>query len=61
MAVRVDRNVQVPREFVRDGEIVLNVSYDATSGLQMGNDFIELHGPLWRQATRNHGAQSRAG
>ncbi|MFG0673610.1 ClpXP protease specificity-enhancing factor [Delftia sp. WSY_7] len=42
IAVRVDRNVQVPREFVRDGEIVLNVSYDATSGLQMGNDFISF-------------------
>ncbi len=42
IAVRVDRNVQVPREFVRDGEIVLNVSYDATSGLQMGNEFIEF-------------------
>jgi stringent starvation protein B len=34
--------VQVPRELVRDGEIVPNVSYDATSGLQMGNDFISF-------------------
>ncbi|MDR0226465.1 MAG: ClpXP protease specificity-enhancing factor [Burkholderiaceae bacterium] len=42
IAVRVDRGVQVPREFVRDGEIVLNISYDATSGLQMGNDFISF-------------------
>ena len=42
IAVRVDRGVQVPREFVRDGEIVLNISYDATSGLQMGNDYISF-------------------
>ncbi|WP_027013981.1 ClpXP protease specificity-enhancing factor [Comamonas composti] len=42
LAVRVDRHVQVPREFVRDGEIVLNVSQDATSGLHMGNDFISF-------------------
>ena len=42
LAVRVDASVQVPREFVKDGEIVLNVSYDASSGLQLGNDFIEF-------------------
>jgi len=40
VAVAVDASVQVPREFVKDGEIVLNVSYDATSGLNIGNDFI---------------------
>jgi len=40
VAVAVDESVQVPREFVKDGEIVLNVSYDATSGLNIGNDFI---------------------
>ena len=42
LAVRVDKTVQVPREYVNDGEIVLNVSYDATSSLQMGNEFIEF-------------------
>ena len=42
IAVRADRNVQVPREFVRDGEIVLNISYDATSGLQLGNDYVSF-------------------
>ncbi|RYE41110.1 MAG: ClpXP protease specificity-enhancing factor [Hyphomicrobiales bacterium] len=42
VAVRVDESVQVPREYVKDGEIVLNVSYDATSALQLGNDFIEF-------------------
>lgn len=35
-------SVQVPREFVHDGEIVLNISFDATSSLQLGNDFIEF-------------------
>jgi stringent starvation protein B len=39
VAVRVDGSVQVPREYVKDGEIVLNISFDATSSLQLGNDF----------------------
>jgi stringent starvation protein B len=42
VAVRVDESVQVPREYVKDGEIVLNISFDATSALQLGNDFIEF-------------------
>jgi stringent starvation protein B len=42
LAVFVDRTVQVPREFVRDGQIVLNVSGEATSNLVLGNDFIEF-------------------
>ncbi|MPM71262.1 hypothetical protein SDC9_118225 [bioreactor metagenome] len=42
IVVSVNETVQVPREFVKDGEIVLNASYDATSGLQLGNDFIEF-------------------
>ncbi|WP_026437568.1 ClpXP protease specificity-enhancing factor [Acidovorax sp. JHL-9] len=42
VAVRVDGSVQVPREYVKDGEIVLNISYDATSSLRLGNDFIEF-------------------
>ena len=42
IAVRVDDSVQVPREFVNDGEIVLNVGFDATSSLQLGNDYIEF-------------------
>lgn len=42
MAVHVDAGTRVPREFVKDGEIVLNISFDATSGLQMGNDWIEF-------------------
>jgi stringent starvation protein B len=42
VAVQVDQTVQVPREFVRNGEIVLNVSYDATNALKLGNEFIEF-------------------
>lgn len=42
VAVRVDPSVRVPTEYVKDGEIVLNVSYDATCALQIGNDFLEF-------------------
>jgi len=42
VAVHVDETVQVPQEYVKNGEIVLNISYDATSGLKLGNDFIEF-------------------
>ena len=42
LAVSVDASVQVPIEYVKNGEIVLNVGFDATSGLQMGNEFIEF-------------------
>jgi stringent starvation protein B len=44
IAVRVDDTVRVPHEYVKDGEIVLNVSFDATSALQIGNEFIEFKG-----------------
>ena len=42
VVVVVDETVQVPLEFVKNGEIVLNVSYDATSGMSLGNDYIEF-------------------
>ena len=42
VAVKVDASVRVPMEFVKDGEIVLNVSMDATSALQMDNDYISF-------------------
>jgi stringent starvation protein B len=44
IAVLVDENVRVPNEFVKDGEIVLNISFDATSALKLGNDYIEFKG-----------------
>jgi len=40
--VAVDDFVIVPREYVNDGEIVLNISYEATTALRMGNDCIEF-------------------
>ncbi|HEY4316178.1 MAG TPA: ClpXP protease specificity-enhancing factor [Herbaspirillum sp.] len=42
IAVSVDSQTQVPMQFVRDGEIVLNISFDATSGLKMENDLIHF-------------------
>lgn len=40
VAVSVDDSVKVPREYVNNGEIVLNISFDATSHLQLTNDLI---------------------
>jgi stringent starvation protein B len=42
VTVSVDDSVQVPREYVNNGEIVLNVSFDATSGMQLSNEFIQF-------------------
>ena len=44
LSVSVDDSVQVPHEYVKDGEIVLNISFDATSSLKLGNEFIEFKG-----------------
>lgn len=40
LAVAVDERTLVPREHVKGGEIVLNVSPMATHRLQLGNDLI---------------------
>jgi stringent starvation protein B len=42
IAVQVGPGVQVPVEYVKNGEIVLNVGFEATSGMRLGNDFIEF-------------------
>jgi stringent starvation protein B len=42
VAVAVDESVRVPMEFVKNGEIVLNVSALATNRLKIGNDAIEF-------------------
>jgi stringent starvation protein B len=42
IAVHVAAGVQVPMEYVKNNEIVLNVGFDATSGLQLGNEFVEF-------------------
>ena len=36
--------VQVPRQYVRDGKIVLNVSWNATAHLKLGNDEVTFSG-----------------
>lgn len=43
MAVAVDARTHVPREFVKNGEIVLNISFEATSGLKMDNELVHFH------------------
>jgi stringent starvation protein B len=40
--VAVDAKTIVPAEFVKNGEIVLNISFDATGNLKMDNDFIHF-------------------
>ena len=42
ITVSVDSAVQVPLEYVKDGEIVLNVGLTATTGLHLGNDYISF-------------------
>ena len=42
LAVKVDASTTVPMEYVRKGEIILNISYGATSGLKMDNDAIHF-------------------
>ena len=42
IAVQVDDRTRVPREFVRDGQIVLNIGPDATNKLRIGNELIEF-------------------
>ena len=42
LAVHVDASVRVPAEYVKNGEIVLNVGFEATSALKLGNELIEF-------------------
>ena len=42
VAVKVDGQTRVPLECVRNGEIVLNISADATRNLKIGNDLIQF-------------------
>ncbi|MCG2585837.1 ClpXP protease specificity-enhancing factor [Massilia sp. TS11] len=42
IAVKVDGSTQVPPEYVRKGEIVLNISFGATHGLKMDNEAISF-------------------
>ena len=42
IAVFVDARVQVPDEYVKNNEIVLNVGFEATTALKLGNEAIEF-------------------
>lgn len=42
LAVAVDERTQVPMEYVKAGEIVLNVSLGATNRLALGNELISF-------------------
>ena len=42
VAVKVDSRTQVPSEYVKNGEITLNVAPSAVHKLQMGNELIEF-------------------
>src|SRR3977135_2775398 len=42
VAVKIDSRTQVPSEYVKNGEITLNISPNAVHKLQMGNELIEF-------------------
>jgi stringent starvation protein B len=42
IAVKVNQACQVPMAFVKNGEIVLNISFQSTKGLKLENDSISF-------------------
>ena len=44
LAVKVDEYTRVPKAYVKDGEIVINLSMDAVRNLHIGNDEITCGG-----------------
>jgi stringent starvation protein B len=42
LAVKVDSRTQVPQEYVKNGEITLNISPNAVHKLQLGNELVEF-------------------
>lgn len=42
LSVQVDEHTRVPRSFVRNGQIILNISSTATHQLMLGNDEISF-------------------
>lgn len=42
LSVKVDADTRVPMEFVKNGEIVLNIGHDATHKLTIGNDLVQF-------------------
>jgi stringent starvation protein B len=42
LSVKVDAETRVPEEFVKNGEIILNVSHDAAHHLTLGDDLVQF-------------------
>ena len=42
LTINVDQHTRVPMEFVKNGQIVLNISSASTRNLVIGNDFIRF-------------------
>ncbi len=42
LAARVDSHTRVPMQFVKNNEIILNISFEATSGLEMDTQFVNF-------------------
>ena len=42
IVVDATADVMVPTQYIKDGKIVLNVSYSATQFLKLGNDVVEF-------------------
>ncbi len=42
LSVKVDDNTRVPMEYVKNGQILLNLSYDAAYRLTIGNDSVRF-------------------
>jgi stringent starvation protein B len=42
LSVKVDGNTRVPKEYVKDGEIVLNISTGATRNLTIDNNGVQF-------------------
>jgi stringent starvation protein B len=42
LSVKVDAQTRVPNEFVKNGEIILNIRDDAVHHLTLGNDLIQF-------------------
>jgi stringent starvation protein B len=42
LSVKVDPSTRVPLEYVKNGEIVLNISQDATRNITLGRDVVQF-------------------
>jgi len=51
LAVSVDEHTEVPQGYVKDGEIVLNISSSAVQKLQLGNEMVTCTGRFGGVAT----------